>query len=132
MASGLCSRWLAGGSSSPAGDPAGGLAVAVVRSPAGHGGRALQFALDPPLVIKTGPTRRLVGLNWWERQHVCEVELPPRLVVPSPARVCDRAILLYDDVFTDGLLLNAVARKLREAGAATVCQVTLARQPWAW
>jgi predicted amidophosphoribosyltransferase len=34
-------------------------------------------------------------------------------------------------VFTDGLNLNAVAKKLRAAGAAQVCGVTLARQPWA-
>jgi hypothetical protein len=33
-------------------------------------------------------------------------------------------------VFTDGLNINAVAKKLREAGADLVCQVTLAREPW--
>jgi predicted amidophosphoribosyltransferase len=49
---------------------------------------------------------------------------------PNPALVDGRAVLLYDDIFTDGLNLNAVAKKLLEAGAAQVCGVTLARQPW--
>ncbi len=50
--------------------------------------------------------------------------------VPDPSRVRGKAILVYDDVFTDGLLLNTFAKRLRQAGASTVCQVTLARQPW--
>jgi len=91
----------------------------------------LVFALDPPAIVKTGPTTPLVGLNWQQRRHVCEVEWPRVLDVPDPSRVRGKAILVYDDVFTDGLLLNTVARKLRQAGATTVCQVTLARQPWA-
>jgi predicted amidophosphoribosyltransferase len=102
----------------------------VLRKAADLDETGLSFALDPPLIKKTGPTRHLVGLRWPERRVVCEVELPPVLKVPNPSRVDGKAILLYDDVFTDGLLLNAVAKKLREAGAETVCQVTLARQPW--
>jgi predicted amidophosphoribosyltransferase len=90
----------------------------------------LPFALDPPVLVKTGPTRSLVGLSWPERRQVCEVELPPVLEVPDPTRVAGEAVLVYDDVFTDGLLLNAVAKKLRIAGATMICQVTLARQPW--
>lgn len=91
---------------------------------------ALAFALNPPVIRKTGPTRRLVGLRWYERREVCEVELPRVLDVPDPARVEGKKVLLYDDVFTDGLNLNAIALRLRQAGAVKVCQVTLARQPW--
>ena len=37
-------------------------------------------------------------------------------------------MLVYNDVFTDGLTMNEVARCLREqGGAAAVCGVTLAR-----
>jgi predicted amidophosphoribosyltransferase len=61
---------------------------------------------------------------------VCRDEIPKALEVPDQARVDGRRVLVYDDVFTDGLNLNTVARKLREAGAAQVCGVTLARQPW--
>jgi predicted amidophosphoribosyltransferase len=90
----------------------------------------LPFALDPPVLVKTGPTRPLVKLGWQERREVCEVDLPRVLQVPDPDRVDGWQVLVYDDVFTDGLLLNAVAKKLRQAGAAMVCGVTLARQPW--
>ena len=90
----------------------------------------LTFALDPPILRKTRPTTPLVGRDWPERREICEVEVPPALKVSDPTRIAGRAILVYDDVFTDGLNLNAVARKLRGAGAAQVCGVTLARQPW--
>lgn len=91
----------------------------------------LPFALDPPVLVKTGPTPSLVGLrSWYDRRDVCRDEVPRVLEVPDPARVDGKRVLVYDDVFTDGLNLNAVAKKLREAGATQVCGVTLARQPW--
>jgi predicted amidophosphoribosyltransferase len=90
----------------------------------------LPFAINPPVLVKTRPTPSLVGLSWQDRRRVCEEELPRALEVRDPARVDGWQVLIYDDVFTDGLLLNAVAGKLRAAGAAKVCQVTLARQPW--
>ena len=36
-------------------------------------------------------------------------------------------VLVYDDVFTDGLTLNEVAQPLWIAGAPEVCGVTLCR-----
>ena len=56
-----------------------------------------------------------------------------RCVTPSgnPAKdVQGKHVLVYDDVFTDGLTLNEVARALRRAGADEVCGVTLCRQPY--
>ena len=90
----------------------------------------LPFALDPPVLVKTGPTPPLVGLSWSARRDVCRDAVPKVLQVPDPARVNGRRVLVYDDVFTDGLNLNAVAARLREAGAVQVCGVTLARQRW--
>jgi predicted amidophosphoribosyltransferase len=91
----------------------------------------LPFVLDPPALVKTKPTKRLVDCSGWqERRHICENILPPALKVADPGLVDGAAILVYDDVFTDGLNINAVAKKLREAGAEVVCQVTLAREPW--
>jgi predicted amidophosphoribosyltransferase len=90
----------------------------------------LPFALDPLVLVKTGPTQPLAKLKWSSRRDVCRDEVPKMLQVPDPDRVEGKRILVYDDVFTDGLNLNAVAKKLREAGAAQVCGVTLARQPW--
>jgi predicted amidophosphoribosyltransferase len=90
----------------------------------------LPFTVDPPVLVKSGPTPKLVGLSWSARRDVCRDEVPKVLHVPDPARVDGKRVLVYDDVFTDGLNLNAVATKLRRAGAAQVCGVTLARQPW--
>lgn len=47
--------------------------------------------------------------------------------VRTPARVAGRRLLLVDDVFTTGATANACARSLREAGAAAVGVLTLAR-----
>jgi predicted amidophosphoribosyltransferase len=90
----------------------------------------LPFVLGPPVLTKTGPTTPLVGLRWSARWDVCRNEVPRVLEVPDPGRVTGMRILVYDDVFTDGLNLNAVARRLRATGATQVCGVTLARQPW--
>jgi predicted amidophosphoribosyltransferase len=90
----------------------------------------LPFELDPLVLVKTGPTPPLVGLSWSARRDLCRDELPEVLHVPDAARVAGKRVLVYDDVFTDGLNLNAVAKKLRETGAVQVCGVTLARQPW--
>lgn len=41
-----------------------------------------------------------------------------------------KSMLVYDDIFTNGLVVNEVARVLKLAGAAEVAVVTLAREPW--
>lgn len=89
------------------------------------------YALDPPPIIKTGPTTPLVDLRTWrERYEMCAHTLPDLLAVPDPSVVAGKDVLVYDDVFTDGLNLNAVAGALAQAGAARVCGVSLCRQPW--
>jgi predicted amidophosphoribosyltransferase len=93
--------------------------------------RGLPFVIDDPVIVKTAPTKRLVECETWqERRQVCENEVLPALQVPDPSRLEGRHILVYDDVFTDGLNLNVVASVLRHHGASRVCGVTLARQPW--
>jgi ComF family protein len=47
--------------------------------------------------------------------------------VPRPSGVRDRRLLLVDDVLTTGATVGAAARALREAGAAAVGVLTLAR-----
>lgn len=47
--------------------------------------------------------------------------------VPHPSRVQSASILVFDDVFTDGLKTREVARALLAAGARDVSQVILAR-----
>jgi predicted amidophosphoribosyltransferase len=84
-----------------------------------------------PVIIKTKPTEPMVGKKYGERRTCAESELRAALAVPTPSRTTGKNILVYDDVFTDGLTLNEIARALREQGKAQiVCGVTLCRQPW--
>jgi predicted amidophosphoribosyltransferase len=84
-----------------------------------------------PTIVKTAPNRLLRGKTWQERWAIACDEIRSALSVPDPDRTAGRSILVYDDVFTDGITLNEVARALRTQGqAAEVCGVTLCRQPW--
>jgi ComF family protein len=47
--------------------------------------------------------------------------------VPDPARVGGRCLLLIDDVLTTGATLNAASGALKQAGAARIAILTLAR-----
>lgn len=47
--------------------------------------------------------------------------------VPSPERVRGLSLLLVDDVMTTGSTVNACAKALKQAGAARVCVLTVAR-----
>jgi len=83
-----------------------------------------------PLIVKTGPTPRMVGNGYRDRRDIAEGPLRVTLRVTKPEDVSRKRVLVYDDVFTDGLTLNEVARALRLAGATEVCGVTLCRQPY--
>lgn len=84
--------------------------------------------LDPPVLIKTGPTTRLTGLSWKQRYDVAVGEIRSALRVPDPTLTAGKNVLVFDDVFTDGLNLNEVARALRLQGRANkVSGLTLAR-----
>ena len=85
---------------------------------------------EEPLIMKTGPTPPMVGNGFRERRDIAEGPLRDALQVTRPDDVRGKAVLVYDDVFTDGLTLNEVARALRLAGADEVCGVTLCRQPF--
>ncbi|MEV0826392.1 ComF family protein [Nonomuraea rubra] len=91
--------------------------------------QGLPFVLDPPLIEKTGETKRMrETAGMWERDAVGH-QLKAALHVPDPSRLRGRTIMVYDDVFTTGTTLNAIAGKLKSAGAAKVYGLTLARQP---
>jgi predicted amidophosphoribosyltransferase len=84
-----------------------------------------------PAIVKTAATASMVGKGFKARRDVAETEIRAALVVPDPDRTTGKRILVYDDVFTDGLTLNEVARALQlQGGAEAVCGVTLCRQPW--
>lgn len=85
---------------------------------------------NPKIIIQTAVTERFVGKNLRERREIAEGPLRNALQVPDPSHVWRKKILVYDDVFTDGLRLREVARALRNAGASDVSGIVLARQPW--
>jgi predicted amidophosphoribosyltransferase len=80
------------------------------------------------LIVKTVPTPRMVGHTYRERRDIAEGPLRDALRVTRDVR--GKRLLVYDDVFTDGLTLNEVALALRRAGATEVCGVALCRQPY--
>ena len=70
-----------------------------------------------PVIVKTGPTPPMVGNGYQDRRRIAEGPLRDALQVTRPEDVRGKRVLVYDDVFTDGLTLNEVARALRLAGA---------------
>lgn len=90
----------------------------------------LPFVYQPPLITKRQATRRMrLTTSVTQRSDVAK-DLYAALHVPDRRAVVGRRIMVYDDVFTTGTTLNTVARRLREAGAASVRGLALARQPW--
>lgn len=85
----------------------------------------------PPAIVKTGETPRMVGMSYQERKANARGPLREALRVPDAARTWGRSIIVVDDVFTDGLTLNEVARALIcQGNADRVVGLTLARQPF--
>ena len=63
-------------------------------------------------------------------KRLAAVQHASALRLLRPEFVEGRQIVVYDDICTSGLQLNAVAQRLREWGAESVCGIVLARQPW--
>jgi ComF family protein len=68
-------------------------------------------------------TKSQAGLNETERQ----ANLKGSFRVRRPEDLADKRILLIDDVFTTGATLRVAAGALKDAGAARVAALTLAR-----
>lgn len=86
--------------------------------------REVGAALDRPLV---GLLRREGSAPQTGRARAERIG-GPRFVVPDPARVAGRSILVVDDVVTTGATLTAAAAALRGAGAAGVAGAAVARR----
>jgi len=85
-----------------------------------------------PAIVQTAATTKMARIpSYQERKEKAQTELRDSLSIPDPRRTSGKAILVYDDLFTNGLVLNEVARALIEGGdAVRVCGITLAREPW--
>jgi predicted amidophosphoribosyltransferase len=101
----------------------------VIRQAIAQDDRGLPFHHDPRVIIKTAATQKLKAMGAQARRDEAAA-LRAALRVPQPGLIKERDIWVYDDVFTTGTTLNAVAAVLRDAGAARVFGLTLARQPW--
>jgi predicted amidophosphoribosyltransferase len=102
----------------------------VIESAAAQDTVGYPFRVDPPVIVKTRLTARMASTsNYGERLAVAD-DIYDALRVLDPTVVAGATVVVVDDVFTTGITLNAVARRLREAGARTVRGLTLARQPW--
>ncbi len=83
------------------------------------------------VLVKTAATTPFRGTTWKRRHAIAKGEIRSALAVAEEDRVRHKRILVYDDVYTEGLTLREVARALGAAGAAEVSELVLARQPYA-
>ncbi len=101
----------------------------IVEAAAEAGQDRWPFDLQNPAVIiktaRTSPLRQVA--RYQRRREVAETEIRAALAVPDPARVSTKKVLVFDDVFTDGLTLQEVASALLSSGVALVCGVSIAR-----
>lgn len=114
----------------PAFDPSGDHATRVINSAIDQDDHSYPFRVHPPVIVKTAQTTRMVATRNAAERRAAATELYNALVVPKPVAVKGKYIVVFDDVFTGGHTLNAVARRLLYAGASTVAGLTLARAPW--
>jgi predicted amidophosphoribosyltransferase len=94
----------------------------------------IAWPFEYDLIVKDAATERFAKKGsvkpWRERKEIAEGPMRRALRVPDPARVADRRILVFDDVFTEGFTIREVAKAMIEAGAAEVSEIVLARQPF--
>jgi ComF family protein len=100
-----------------------GFSQALALAIAARGLARLSAPLAAGLLSRRRPTAVQAGLGRTAREH----NVAGAFVVPDPARVVGRRILLVDDVITTGATMTACARTLRAAGAAEITVAAVAR-----
>jgi ComF family protein len=86
-----------------------------------------QAAIARDVLVRRRPTLPQIKLS--PEQRLSNVK--GAFTVPDPAAVKGKSIVLLDDVYTTGATVKECARVLRQAGAATVEVVTVARVGYA-
>ena len=82
-----------------------------------------------PTGLRLSGAKTLRG-NTLPEKHAAAEELATLLTIDDVLVVAGGRILVYDDVCTTGNQLDAIARRLKAAGAASVVGLVLARTPW--
>lgn len=82
------------------------------------------------VLTKLKPTTPFRGKTWRKRYEIAQTELRSAIFVKDRELVHGKRVLVYDDVYTEGLTLREVARALQQAGAIEVSEIVLARQPY--
>jgi len=85
--------------------------------------RSAGLAIKTGALIKNKHAPSQIDLDRLQRL----VNLKNAFSVKSKKEICNKQILLIDDVFTTGSTLNECARTLLDAGAKSVCVFALAR-----
>ena len=85
---------------------------------------------DTRALIKTQETKQSAKKSYKDKEVAAEALLEV-LSISCTKRTEDKYILVYDDICTTGLRLNAVAKYLQENGRARRVEgIVLARAPW--
>ena len=82
-----------------------------------------RFALFADALVRTRDTASQIGLTRHQRRE----HLRGAFAVKDQTPICNRDVLLVDDVYTTGATASECARVLRRAGAARVWVATVAR-----
>ncbi len=90
--------------------------------------RRLRLPLRSYLLVRTKPRPEKLKLTRQERWRTVR----GAYAIREGTRVDKLRVLLVDDVFTTGATLDACARALRKAGAASVVGLTVARVVSGW
>ena len=83
--------------------------------------------LGREVLVRRRPTLPQVKLSPLERQ----TNVKGAFMVPDPAAVKGKAVLMVDDVYTTGATVKECARALRRAGVGKVEVLTVARVGYA-
>lgn len=66
--------------------------------------------------------------TWAERHAIATTFIRQSLLVPEMPDLHSAHVLVIDDLFTDGLTLDEIARALGDAGANRICGLSVARR----
>lgn len=86
-----------------------------------------EVSLAREILVRKRPTLPQVTLNPQERHS----NVKGAFLVPDPAALAGRSVLLVDDVYTTGATVKECSRTLRKAGAENVEVLTVARVGYA-